>query len=389
MRVVIIGGGAVGSSTAYHLARDPGFTGKITVIERDPTYRIASSSLSASSIRQQFSTPVNVAMSQYGFGFLREAGSLLAVNGEDANVTLIDRPYLFLANPAGLERMRETHAVQRAAGADVALLGPGEIKVRFPWINTDGVAAGTLGLSGEGWFDGPGLLAALRRKARALGVTYVTQDATGLVRDRDRAAGVVLADGSTIPCDMAVNAAGPWSARVASWAGIDLPVRPRKRMIYVFRIHDALPGCPLMIDHSGNFMRPEGPGFICGRSPGEGEPDPDEPPLEVEDAMFMDHVWPALAARVPALETLKRTGGWAGYYELNLWDYNGFIGPHPACPNLIMATGFSGHGIQHSPATGRGVAELVAHGGFTTLDLSPLATARLAEGRKVIELGIV
>jgi glycine/D-amino acid oxidase-like deaminating enzyme len=144
-----------------------------------------------------------------------------------------------------------------------------------------------------------------------------------------------------------------------------------------------------LIDHSGNFMRPEGPGFICGRSPGAGEPDPDEPPLVVEDDMFMDRVWPALAARVPALETLKLTGSWAGYYELNLWDYNGFIGPHPACPNLVMATGFSGHGMQHSPATGRGVAELVAHGDFTTLDLSPLATARLAEGRKVIELGIV
>ncbi len=389
MRVVIIGGGAVGSSTAYHLARDPAFKGEITVIERDPTYCIASSSLSASSIRQQFSTPVNVAMSQYGFAFLRQAGTLLGVNGEDANVTLIDRPYLFLANEAGLATMRETHAVQRAAGADVALLGPGEIGARFPWINTDGVAAGTLGLSGEGWFDGPGLLAAFRRKARALGVTYVAQDATGLVRDGDRVMGVTLADGSTIACDIAVNAAGPWSARVASWAGIDLPVRPRKRMIYVFRIHDPLPGCPLLIDHSGNFMRPEGPGFICGRSPGEGEPDPDEPPLEVEDAMFMDYVWPALAARVPALETLRQTGSWAGYYELNLWDYNGFVGPHPACPNLVMATGFSGHGMQHSPATGRGVAELVAHGGFTTLDLSPLATTRLAQGRKVIELGIV
>jgi glycine/D-amino acid oxidase-like deaminating enzyme len=389
MRVVIIGGGAVGSSTACHLAREPGFTGEITVIERDPTYRIASSSLSASSIRQQFSTPVNVAMSQYGFAFLREAGRLLAVDGEAANVTLIDRAYLFLADEAGLDTMRATHRVQREAGADVALLTPGEIKARFPWIATEGVAAGTLGLSGEGWFDGPGLLAAYRRKARALGVTYLAQDATGLVRDGDRVTGVTLADGAAVPCDVAVNAAGPWSARVAAWAGIDLPVRPRKRMIYVFRIHAELPGCPLLIDHSGNFMRPEGPGFICGRSPGAGEPDPDEPPLVVEDDMFMDRVWPALAARVPALETLKLTGSWAGYYELNLWDYNGFIGPHPACPNLVMATGFSGHGMQHSPATGRGVAELVAHGGFTTLDLSPLATARLAEGRKVIELGIV
>jgi glycine/D-amino acid oxidase-like deaminating enzyme len=389
MRVVIIGGGAVGSSAAFHLASDPAFKGEIVVVERDPTYRIASSSLSASSIRQQFSTPVNVAMSQYGFAFLERAAETLAVGDDKAEVGLKRRGYLFLADQAQIGTLRDVHAVQRAAGADVALLGPSELKTRFPWLATDELAGGSLGLSGEGWFDGPGLLAAYRRKARSLGVTYLAQDATGVRRQGDRAAAVILADGSDIACDVAVNAAGPWSARVAAWMGIDLPVRPRKRMIYVFRTPAELPGCPLLIEPGGNFMRPEGAGYICGRSPGEGEPDPDEPPLEVEDAMFQEQVWPGLARWVPALEELRLTGGWAGYYELNLWDYNGFIGPHPGCGNMIFATGFSGHGMQHSPATGRGVAELIAHGGFRSLDLSPLATARLAEGRKVIELGIV
>lgn len=387
--IVIIGGGAVGSSTAYHLAANPDFKGSITVIERDPTYRIASSSLSCASIRQQFSTPVNVAMSRYGFEFLENAHHLLEVGGTPAEISLKRQGYLFLATAENIDTLRHVHAIQREAGADVALLTPTEIAARYPYMNTEDLAGGSLGLSSEGWFDGPGLLAAFRRKARALGVTYIAADATGLATAGERITGVILADGSTVPADLVVNSAGPWSYRVAAWLGIDLPIRPRKRMVYVVRIPGTLEGCPMLIDSSGNFLRPEGPGYICGRSPGEDEPDPDEPPLEMEDEMFHDHVWPELAHRIPQLETLKLAGGWAGYYELNLFDFNGFVGPHPACPNMIFATGFSGHGMQHSPATGRAVSELIAHGGFRTLDLSPLATTRLAEGRRVVELGIV
>ena len=176
MNIVIVGGGSVGSSTAYHLALRQDFKGTITVIERDPTYRIASSSLSASSIRMQFSTPVCIAMSQYGWDFLAampEAG-------------LKQRAYLFLATAAGAEVLRENHAVQTASGADVTLLDADGIRARFPWMNADDIALGAVGESREGWFDGPGLLAELRRRARALGVTYIAQDATGFVRAGDR-----------------------------------------------------------------------------------------------------------------------------------------------------------------------------------------------------------
>lgn len=389
MHVVIIGGGAVGSSCAYHLLSHPGFAGRVTVVERDPTYRIASSSLSASSIRQQFSNPVNIAMSQYGMAFLKAAPDLLAVPGERPALSLHERGYLFLATQAGAAVLRENHAVQRACGAEIALLTPDEITARFPWIAVSDVALGALGLSGEGWFDGPGLLAAFRRKARALGAVYVAQDAVGLRLSGDRVAAVTLADGAEVAADVVVNAAGAWSSRVAGWAGIDLPVRARKRMVYVVQCRTPLPGCPMLIDSSGNFFRPEGPGYICGRSPGEDEPDPDSPPLEVEEAMFMDHVWPALAARIPALAELRQTGAWAGYYEFNTFDHNGVIGAHPACANLVFACGFSGHGMQHSPATGRGVAELVTTGGFVSLDLSPLGWVRLLEGRRLEERNIL
>jgi FAD-dependent oxidoreductase domain-containing protein 1 len=389
MRVVIIGGGAVGSSAAYHLARDPSFSGGITVVERDPTYRIASSSLSASSIRQQFSTPVCIRMSQYGRAFLGQGAELLEVDGDRPALGYRERGYLFLASAAGEAVLRENHAVQTQEGADISLLGPAEIASRWPWMSTEGIALGAWGNSGEGWFDGPALLAAFRRKARSLGVAYVAQDACGLVLAGGRVTGVRLADGTVLPCDVAVNAGGPWSARVAAFAGIDLPIRARKRMIYVFQCRAPTEGSGLVIDPEGIFFRPEGAGFICGRSPGEGEPDPDEPPLEVEEAMFLERVWPVLARRVPAFQELRRSGEWAGYYEYNTFDQNGVIGPHPSCPNLIHAAGFSGHGIQHSPATGRGVAELIAHGGYVTLDLSPLGFGRIIENRPLVEKNIV
>ncbi len=379
MRVVIVGGGAVGSSTAYHLARRPDFKGTITVVERDPTYRIASSSLSASSIRQQFSTPVCIAMSQYGWEFLRDM----------PQAGLKQRAYLFLATAAGADILRENQAVQREAGADISLLGPAALQKRFPWMNTGDIALGAVGESGEGWFDGPGLLAELRRRARALGVTYVAQDATGLLQHGARITAVKLADGQEIAADIVVNAGGPWAARIAGWAGIDLPVRARKRMIYVVGCRATLQDCPLVIDPSGIFFRPEGAFFLSGRSPGEGEADPDEPALEVEEAMFHDQVWPALANRVPAFEALRLQSSWAGYYEYNTFDQNGIIGPHPECDNLIFANGFSGHGIQHSPATGRGVAELVIDGGFTTLNMSVLGFGRVIDNRPLVERNIV
>ena len=173
MRIAIVGGGVMGSSIAYHLASRDDFRGEVTVIEREPSYHRASSALSASSIREQFTTPINIAMSQFGLQFLRSAEVALAVDGQAPELSLRLPGYLFLATEAGLPVLHSNHAVHIANGADVALLSCEVLNRRFPWMSTDGLAAGSLGLSREGSFNGPALLAAFRRKATALGVTYI------------------------------------------------------------------------------------------------------------------------------------------------------------------------------------------------------------------------
>lgn len=391
--VVIVGGGAIGSAVAYWLARDAGFGGSICVVERDPTYRTASSALSASSIRQQFSTPANIEMSRFGFGFLRAAPELLAVDGDAPDLGLREPGYLFLASEAGRPVLEANHAVQRANGVDVALLEPDALSERFPWLSVQGIAAGSLGLSGEGWFDGYSLLQALRRKARSLGAVYLEGEVAGIERSggpggTGRVEAVRLADGRRLACGTVVNAAGPHAGAVAAMAGVDLPVAPRKRQVFVFSCRTELPGCPLVVDPSGVYFRPEGAQFICGMSP-PAERDPDTTGLEVDHAQFEDEIWPVLAERVPAFEAIRTTGAWAGLYEYNTVDQNAVLGPHPDLPNLLFANGFSGHGLQQAPAAGRAVAELVVHGRFVSLDLSAFGYGRFAAGRPIRELNVV
>ncbi len=387
-RVVIVGGGAIGSSIAYFLLSDPSFRGEVTVIERDPSYAQASSALSASSIRQQFSTSINIEIGRFGIAFLREAAQRLAVDGDAPDLGLVEPGYLFLATRAGASVLERSHGLQRALGVDTALLDPHQLRERFHWLSAEGIAIGSLGLSGEGWFDGYGLLQAYRRKARSLGATYLAASAAGFATAGDRVTAVRLADGSSVPCDVAVNAAGPWAANVARSLGIDLPVRARRRCVFVFTCPTPIAPCPLVVDPSGVWFRPEGRGFICGVSPDAGD-DPDDLPLEVDHRLFDETIWPTLAARVPAFEALRQTSAWAGYYEYNTFDQNGIVGPHPDWRNVVLANGFSGHGIQQSPAVGRGVAELIAHGGYRSLDLSPLAFERIVSGRPLVELAVV
>ena len=393
--VVVIGGAAVGSSVAFHLTTDPGFDGTVLVVERDPTYAGAATALSAASIRQQFSSPVNVRMSGYGLEMIRDFPHLMQVEDEPGpDLGFQPGGYLFLAaTKAGADVLRGNHAVQRACGAATVLWTPEELAEAFPHLRTDDLALASYGGNGEGWFDNMGLVQGFRRKAMAQGAAYVRDEVVGI----DAASGTVtLASGVRIGAGAAVNAAGTRGARVARMAGIDIPVEPRKRTLFVFDCERSPEGTarvnggrlPLMIDPSGVFCRPEGRHFLAGAPPAD-DPAVDPDDFEPRWREFEETVWPVLAARSPAFEAIREVRRWAGHYDFNTLDQNAIVGRDPDLPWFVHASGFSGHGLQQSPAVGRAIAELIVHGAYRTLDLSALGVERVRAGRPLVEKAVV
>ena len=387
-QVVIVGGGVIGSSIAYFLrASDP--TVSVTVIERDPSYAKSSSALSAASIRQQFSTPLSIQMSLYGIEFLRNIGELLEVDGNKPSIDLHEGGYLFLATPAGDATLRDNHALQKSLGAHISLMDQQALKAKFPWLNVEDLMSGAFGESGEGWFDGYGLVQALRKKAQSLGARYVAADVTGLVREGRKVTHVIAGNGERYACDTVVNAAGAWARKIAAMMDIDIPVFARRRSIFNVSSPARLEACPLLIDPTGVYFRPEGKTYICGTSP-SADNDPDDLPLdEVDHALFDDVIWPTLAHRVPEFEALRVENCWSGYYEYNVFDHNAIIGYHPQIENCVFANGYSGHGLQQGPATGRGVSELILNGRYVSLDLSSLSWERVLKNRPIVEKNVV
>ncbi|KAM7397584.1 hypothetical protein PAMA_005748 [Pampus argenteus] len=421
--IVIVGGGVVGWSVAYWLKKKERVRGgvKVVVVEKDPTYSQASTVLSAGGIRQQFSLPENIHLSLASADFMRNINEHLGVPNEDiVDLQFNQSGYLFLASEEVAHIMEDNYSTQRYAGAKVSLLSSTQLKEKFPWINTDGVVLASYGLENEGWFDPWTLLNAFRRKAISMGVVQCCGEVTGFKHStiamptvdgeqvdlhRIKSVKVQMPNSleyQLVECAIVVNAAGAFSGKLVemlgvgfgpkdTFAGIPLPVEPRKRYVYVVHCPDG-PGLdtPFLVDYSGVYFRREGLGgnYIAGMSPEEAE-EPDTSNLEVDHQFFEDKIWPRLAHRVPAFEKLKVTSSWAGFYDYNTFDQNGIIGIHPLINNMYFATGFSGHGLQHSPAVGRAVAELILDGNFTTLDLSGFGFRRILAEEPMLERNIV
>jgi FAD-dependent oxidoreductase domain-containing protein 1 len=381
--VVIAGGGAVGSATAYFLTGPVGFTGTVAVVEPDPAYHLAASTRSAASIRRQFSTPINIEMSAFGMEFLRACDSGLA------HVNLKESTYLTLATATGAANLRSNVEVQRRCGVDVRLLDAAGLAECYPWINADDLALGADTPDGEGWFDGHGLLQGLRQAAVKHGARYIRDRVERvLMGGAQTVAAVQLGGGDTLQCRWLVNATGTNSRALAASCGTDLPVFARKRNVFVFSCAQPPANCPLIVDPSSLWCRPEGSRFICGVVP------PDDPDVAVDDfevnyQEFDELVWPALAHRVPAFEAVRVDSAWAGHYDYNVFDQNAFLGPCESIPNLILASGFSGHGLQHAPAVGRALAEFVRFGEYRTIDATPLSYARYLRNQPLREHSVI
>ena len=392
LRVVIIGGGVMGAATASFLASRFGI--RATVLERDASYANASSARSVCAIRQQFSTEINIRISQESLLFYREIGERLAVGTDRPSIGLVEPGYLYLATEAGARVLEENQAVQTRCGAAVALLSPAELSARFPWLSTDLISLGSLGLSsarsGEGWFDGYSALQAFRQHAIARGARFVEAEAVDFDRRDGVVQSVITAGGDRVAADAVLIAAGAWSSPLAATLGFDLPIRARKRDVFSLQAPGPLPGCPLVIDPSGFWFRPDGDTgqFLCG-SPPRGADLDDVPLDQVDHGLFDEWLWLRLAERVPQFDELRVTGSWAGYYEYNTFDQNGLVGRLPGTDNVFVAAGFSGHGLQQAPAVGLGMAELIATGAYGVLDLSPLGLERIAANAPLVERNVI
>jgi FAD-dependent oxidoreductase domain-containing protein 1 len=387
-QVVIIGGAVMGASCAFWLTKmQPGL--QVLVVERDPSFAYASTALSVASIRQQFSTSVNVAISRFGIDFIRDFQENLGQDVGVGSLGLKENGYLFLAHTAdGAGMLRDLAQMQNSLGAATEVWSPEQIKARFPWLEVSDLSAGSFGQRDEGWFDNMGLLAGFRAAAKAQGARFVTDEVTGVQVTAGRVTAVQLAKAGLVACEIAVNAAGTRAAPVARMAGLDLPVEPRKRTVFVIDAPNARhPDAPLLVD-SGFYLRPEQGHWITATVPS------DDGPCAVDDFdpdlhLFEDVIWEQLYNRAPGFDAVKVVRHWVGHYAYNTLDQNAILGPHPDLPSLFFMNGFSGHGLQQAPAVGRGLAEHILTGGWQSIDLSDLSINRVLQGRAFPEAAIV
>lgn len=388
--VVIIGGAIIGSSTACWLSLNEDFDGSILVLDRDMTYEHASTSLTNSCMRQQFSNELNVRISQFAADFVRNFRNYLGDDPEVPELAVDHFGYMYLADTEDFAAtLRTNQELQAAYGAGTQLMTPAEIADAYPFYTVDDLVCGSHNLIDEGYFDGGTMFAWLKRKARQNGAEYVAAGVVDMVRDGDRVTGVTLASGQTISCGTVVNASGTRAVETARMAGLELAVEPRKRYTFIFDAAEPLDRrLPLTIDPSGVHVRTDGDAYMAGCTP-DHDPAVAYDDFAMDADIFEEKVWPALAHRIPAFERIKVTSRWAGHYAHNPLDHNVVIGPHDQVSNYVFTVGFSGHGLQQSPAIGRGAAEWITYGEYRSLDLTPLGYRRMVDREPFVETAII
>lgn len=389
--VIIIGGAMMGSSVAWWLSQSADFQGRVLVVERDPSFAHCSTAHTNSCIRQQFSEGLNVQISQFTANFIKNLRRRMGGDPRIDNLGIQTFGYLYLANtPGRADELRKAQALQESLNAGTRILTRDALAAQFPYYQLDDILLGSHGTRDEGYWDGGALFEWFRRKAIAAGVEYVAAEVASIQTDADRVQSVTLASDDIIACGQLVNAAGPRAGRVAAMAGIPLPVEPRKRFTWVVKAERPVPGeLPLTIDPSGVHMRQDGPEtYMIGAAP-ELDIAVDPEDFTMDHSLWETHVWPIVATRIPQFEALKVVTEWAGHYAFNTLDQNAVLGPHDKLENFHFINGFSGHGLQQAPAMGRGLAELITHGAFQTMDLGAFGFERIRQNRPFGERAVI
>jgi glycine/D-amino acid oxidase-like deaminating enzyme len=306
----------------------------------------------------------------------------MAVDGDKPSVGWNQRGYLWLAPPEGRPLLERNYRNQKESGIDSTILEPNEVGEMFPSLNLEGVGAAAWAPS-DGWLDGYLVVQGFRKKARSLGAVYLKDRVTSIATRQNVATGVSLESGAAVAADIVIDAAGAWGPAIAETIGMKLPVVPLRRMKFYFETPNKIEPLPMIRDFPRLTMRPEGAGYFAGVSSLTDKPGFN---FNVDHDFFEEAVWPALAARVSAFETLKVRNSWAGHYEQNIMDTCLILGNWPGhFENFHVITGFSGNGLMHGPAAARALSELILHGRFVTLDLSRMGYQRVLDNKPLHE----
>ena len=391
--VVIVGGAIMGSSLAWFLSSNEDFDGRILVVEKDPTYEFSSTMATNSCMRQQFSAELNIKISQFAAEFVKNMRSYMGNDPDVPQLTIHNFGYMYLAdNDDFADTLKDNQKIQIANGAKTKLMTPEDIKRDYPFYNVDDIVLGSLNTHDEGYWEGITVFDWWRKKARAADVHYIQNEVVAMTKDKtgEKILSVTLKSGETIACGTVVNASGPRAIETAKMAGITVPIEPRKRFTYVFSAEQPLDrDLPLTIDPSGVHVRQDGTSLYLAGGHSDYDPAVAYDDFEMDHDLWIDHIWPVLATRIPQFEAIKIEREWAGHYAYNAFDHNAVLGPHTEIKNFIFLNGFSGHGLQQSPAMGRGTAEFITYGTYKTLDLSPFHYERIPNNTPIIEKAVI
>jgi len=383
--VIIVGGGVMGCAAAYYLISGDDKL-KIAVVEKDPTYAQASTTLSMANVRIQFSLKENIRISRYAFEVLEEFDEVMAVNGIKPGIDYRREGNLFLVGKENREAAQQALALQKSLDCPVKWWSTGKIKQAFPLYEPVGPEGGTFGPA-DGHLDAYSLLMGYKNKAKALGVNFINDEVLKITGNSSRVAGVELISKENPAAGIVINCAGAWAAQIAHTLDVKLPVKPVKRQVFVLdtAVKPKKP-LPLTVLPSGLYFRTDTGGqILLGKSM------PDDPvgfDLNWNPARFNDHLWPELVTFVPLFDRLKLVRGWAGLYAVNTFDGNAILGEWPECKGFYLANGFSGHGLQQAPAVGRYLSQLILQQ-KPTLDLSIFNPHRILENKPLNENGLV